>query len=658
LRGDPDTIAATALRHDIGQRYPDAAALADDLRAFLAGRPLRAQRTSALHRARKFTSRHRTATALTLAAVIALIATTAFALRQSVVARRQAAEATAVRDFLVGIFRSADPRAGKGGIDTRMLIDRGSTGLDAALTSQPDLAASFAEVLGNVYLRLAAYDEAEAMLNRALDLMRQRYGADAAQNAPILRALAQARAERNKLDDAGKALAEARAIDEKRHGADSTETIADTVVAADLAERGGDLTGAQALIDPAVAHAQALRPSEPLRIAELLNQRANIEEARGALDDAERDTRNALDLFRKQHGDQSLDVAENLVNLGVLRMRRGDAGGAEPIFREGLAVYRRLLPGEHPLIADAMTDLARALDREGKSYEAEPIYLEALAMQRHLFGDAHSDVATTLNNLAVLYVGRADYAKARATMQQVVDAWTKMSGPTHPLALASRGNLGVIEREQGDYAAARETLQSALGDYRKQPDSAARQAYCLDQLGILLRYQGKAGDALVLHREADALRAGVKQLGPVERASGLVALSLAEIASGDASNGLKHADEAVALLDSAKAQGDARYADALLARARAALAAHDLKTASAAVAGSAELRRKLYGSNDWRTAETDIVSAEIDIAAGDRTAAVPKVESARAILIARRGAANPLVGEANLVLGKSPGRKS
>jgi serine/threonine-protein kinase len=658
LRGDLDAIVATALRHDVAQRYPDAAALADDLRAFLSGRPLRAQRTSALHRARKFAARHRTATALAAAAVLALIATAGFALRQSAVARREAAEATAARDFLVGIFRSADPREGKGGIDTRTLIDRGSAGLEAALATQPDLAAGFAEVLGNVYLKLAAYDDAEKMLDRALALTRQRYGDDAARNAPILRALATTRTERNQLDDAGKALAEARAIDAKHPSATPSSAIDDDAVEADLDQRAGALDKAGTLLDRAVATARTMRPAEPSRFAALLNQRANVAAARGALDDAERDTREALAIFRRQNGEDSLDAAENLVDLGVLSMRRGDAAGAEPIFREGLAAYRRLLPGEHPLIADAMTDLARALDREGKSDEAEPLYLDALAMQRRLYGDAHGDVATTLNNLAVLYVGRGDYSKARAMMQEVVAVWTKISGSTHPLALASRGNLGVIEREQGDHVAARATLESALDDYRKLPDSAARQAYCLDQLGILLRYEGKNADALALHRQADALRAGVAQLGPVERAAGLIAFSLAESANGDGDGALAHANAAVAALESAKAQGDARYADALVARARASLAKHDLATASKAVADAAELRRKLYGADDWRTAETDVVAAEIDAAAGDRTAAIAKAEPARAVLVAKRGAMNPLVGEADLVLGKHPGRKS
>ena len=650
LRGDLDLIAATALRHDPARRYADASKLAEDLRRHLDGFPLRARRASTIERTRKFIGRHRMAVGLSALAIAALLVTTTFALNRSLVARHEAANAIAVRDFLVSIFRSADPRAGKGGIDTRILIDRGSAGLDASLKTQPELASSFAEVLGHVYLQLAAYDEAQTMFDRALALTGERYGADSAQNAPILRALAQTLAERNHLDDAKRMLARASAIDEHQHGTDSPEAIADSALAANMAQRGGDLDRARGLIDDTISRARALKPVDQSQLANYLNRRANIEETSGALEDAEHDTREALDLFRRQNGEESLDVAENLINLGVLAMRRGDASHAEPIFRQGLATYRRLLPAEHPLIADAMTNLARSLDREGKPDQAEPIYIDALAVQRHLFGDVHADVATTLNNLAVLYVGRGDYVKARTMMQQVVDVWTQLAGAAHPLALASRGNLGVIEREQGDYAAARITLQSALDDYRKQPASAARQAYCLDQLGILLRYEGKPLEALELHHEAETLRASVEQLGPIEKAAGLIALSLGETASGHAQDARQHADAAISLLDAAKAQSDARYADALLARARAAIAIHEMHEATVSIAAAGLLRKKLYARDDWHNAEIDLVHAEIEAASGDQQAAHSTAQAARAIFIAQRGLYNPLVREADLIL--------
>lgn len=647
LRGDLDLITRTALHHDPAQRYPDAAALAEDLRAFLAGRPLRAQRGSARHRARKFIARHRPAMALAALAVAGLIATTAIAVQQGLVARSELAKTSAVRDFLLDIFRGLDPRGNPDHIDTRVLIERSANALDNALQTQPEVAAGFAEALGEVYFHVAAYDEAQTMLQRALDLTQRRHGAQASQNAPILRTLAQTLAEQDKLPQAKAMLERAQAIDATRK--DPLASVANDAIAADLAQRGGDLDRAQALIDRAVDAAQAM---PALRRASLLNQRANIEAARGALDDAERDTHTALDLFRKQHTTDLLDVAENLINLGVLRMRRGDAVGAEPLLREGLATYQHRLPSDHPLLAQAMSNLARALDREGKPAQAEPIYLDALAMQRRLFGEAHADVATTLNNLAVLYVGRSDYAKAHTMMQAVVDIWGKLAGARHPLALASRTNLGVIEREQGDYVAARSTLEAALADYRSLPDMAAREAGCLDQLGTLDRYEGKLDQALARHREAAELRAGLKQLSPLERAAGLVAWSLSESAAGNGVPAREHAVAALALFDGVKAQADPHYADALVARARAQLVLHDAKDAAASVQAAAVVRAAHFPANDWHNAEIELLEAELAAQRAQRTSAIAKAAHARDLLIAQRGVNNPLVEQAKRLLAR------
>ena len=650
LRGDLDLIVGTALRHDSARRYPGADALADDLRRRLTDRPLHAHRDSITYRLRKFLLRHRMAVPLVVLALTGLIAATVFALHQTGVAWRQAAEANAVRDFLVGMFRSADPRAGKGSIDTRALIDRSRHELDRALQAQPELATGFAEVLGHVYRDLAAYDDAATMFGRALTLTERRYGSQAPQLAPILRGLAATDAERGNLDAASKEAERARVLDTRAYGDSSAEVGADLAQLADLAQRRGDLPGSQELLAQALQRTHAAKSPDAARVATLLNQRANLEAERGMLDDAEHDTRDALSLFRTRSGDDSLDVAENLINLGVLRMRRGDAAGAEPQFRQGIAVYRRLLPAEHPLVADALTDLARSLDRQGKADQAQPIYLDVLTMQRHLFGDVHPDVATTLNNLAVLYASKGDYAKARTAMQQVVDIWARTAGLTHPQAMASRGNLGVIEREQGDYKAAWSTLEAALNDYRAQPDSTARQAYCLDQLGITARYRGQLQRALELHRQADALRIGLQQLNPIEKAAGLIAYSLAESAANSGFSAKQHADAAIATLEQAHATADARYAEALLARARAALLLSDTRSASANAGKALALRQHLYGSEDWRTAEAQLVAAEVDRSEHRWSDAVAKTRAARAVLVAKRGPGNPLVHEADRVL--------
>jgi WD40 repeat protein/predicted Ser/Thr protein kinase len=87
LRGDLETIVAKALAKDPARRYQSAAALAADLRRWLAHEPILARPPSTLYNLRQFAWRHQAlvgGVAATVAAlVLGLVGTTLFALREA-----------------------------------------------------------------------------------------------------------------------------------------------------------------------------------------------------------------------------------------------------------------------------------------------------------------------------------------------------------------------------------------------------------------------------------------------------------------------------------------------------------------------------------------------------------------------------------------------
>lgn len=86
LRGDLDNIVLSAIEREPARRYGSVRELADDLRAWLAGRPVSARPQTFAYLARKFVERHRVAVFTAAAATLALIAASLVALWQARIA--------------------------------------------------------------------------------------------------------------------------------------------------------------------------------------------------------------------------------------------------------------------------------------------------------------------------------------------------------------------------------------------------------------------------------------------------------------------------------------------------------------------------------------------------------------------------------------------
>jgi serine/threonine protein kinase len=95
LRGDLDNVVLKALRKDQSARYATAAELAEDIRRYLEGFPVRAAADRRAYRLGKFLRRHRTAATAAGAVVLSLVAGLGIALREARVAdeERRRAEA-------------------------------------------------------------------------------------------------------------------------------------------------------------------------------------------------------------------------------------------------------------------------------------------------------------------------------------------------------------------------------------------------------------------------------------------------------------------------------------------------------------------------------------------------------------------------------------
>ncbi len=655
LRGDLDTIVLTALKREPERRYATADALVQDLNRYLAGEPIRARRDSAWYRASKFTLRHRFGVALASVAVLGLIATAALALWEAALAREQARRAETVTDFVIDIFRVADPKGAPGGLklSAAEVLDAGARRLDAQLASQPLLAARFAEVIGTIYIELGQYDRAVALLQHALQM---RHGApDDTADTNLTAQLARAEYEKGDYPAAEKDVAVALQKHRAADGMSSASVARDLALQGEIARRQGDFKKAEPLLQQALAMSRSSFQPPDARIAADLNQLAVLYSDMHRLDDGMALTEQALAMFRALYGENHLDVAENLINLGSFRMQAGQVAEALPPLEQALAIYRRLLPADHPLIATALVNYARAFDRLGRYREAQPLYLEALAMQKRLLGDQHADVAATLNNLAVLHMHMNDYAGGADFSRQALAIWVAQGKPEHPFALGSKANLSVALRESGDLQESERLIREVLEQRRKTlGEKNFLVPYTMDQLGIVLRLSGRPADALLQHQLAQTTRIEVSGTPPLEVATAHMHFALSELGVNDLSAASAQVDTALQQLNDMKPVNAERVADAMLAKAHIAFAQQDVVAACTAAKQALDLRPPDDPATGWRHAEALAAHGQCLAARNDLPAGRAEMQSALAMLQRSRGIDHWMTAQVRAALRNTP----
>ena len=171
VRGDLDWIALKATAPEPERRYNSAAAMAEDLRAYIEERPVKAAPPGTRYRMGKFVRRHRAMVVGVTLLVATLLIGTATTTWQAVRATRQVERLERVQDFLVDGFLLAPTPAGYGrDVKVSELLDRATE--DAAIHFVDDslTLATVQRTLGLTYGDLGFVKRSEELLRSAVEL--------------------------------------------------------------------------------------------------------------------------------------------------------------------------------------------------------------------------------------------------------------------------------------------------------------------------------------------------------------------------------------------------------------------------------------------------------------------------------------------------------
>ena len=607
LRGDLDAIVARALRREPDQRYPDARALADDVRRHLARLPVRARSGARAYVARRFLRRNWLALSSAALLFVALATATLAVAWQAGKARSDAERAQAVQDFMVDLFkanssRQKDPVKARR-TTARELLDIGAGRIETGLAGAPQARLALLGTFGTLYEDLAVHPQALHFRREAAVLSATLSGRDSTEHVDALLELAASTFSAAALDQVQPVLDEIGAILDRRGDVRSTRR-------------------ARWLINSAYAH------------------RADLPRARQEAEQAVR----ILDARPP-----SADLAEALYARGMNENRMGQPAAAAASLDRAIEVSRATegvpntnLPVYYYLLASARKDLLQY-------GEAEAAARQALAFAIAINGEDHPDAIRARSMLALVLAESDRIREALAVATAVRAAVARVLGPDDAIhGMVALQSCVLAELRAGVLDRAQEDSDQALAQARRLPPRATNIGSALERAADVSIERGDPAQATRQLDEADAARTQLQQPPSTRGALLRIRLALDEDRASDARR----------LLAAFNPAGASPAADRVAGAQRDLLEAEfDLRTGNPAraiaLAGRARaVAAALAPYLRSLATDADLLEGLARLRSGDPAAARPLLERALATRSDLYLPSSPRIAEASLALAE------
>jgi serine/threonine protein kinase/Flp pilus assembly protein TadD len=697
IQGELDWIVMKALEKDRQRRYESPSSLAADIQRHLGGEAVLAAPPSTAYRVRKFVRRNRAAvaagTAVTAALLLGLAGTAwqakvasqqrdvavaagraeaeqrtaaeaarADALAQKTRAEEKEAEAAKQKEIAQAVvkFQSdmlaavdpmnlpKDPATGEPLKDRVTVVQALEAALKAinegSLKDAPLVEAGVRTTIGDTFVALGRYREAEPVLRRALEIRRANYPEGSLEIAQSLDRLADPLSLLSNLKEAEQLLREALAM--RRRALPASDPTVGTAMnnLAQILHLRGNYNEAESLLREAVQLEAPIADNPGL--ARTYDNLAKTLTKLNKLDEAEQFMRKALQtrlaafpaghpeialgqnnlatmlLSAKKFGEaeqlykeslvtsratlpaQHPDIASTLSSLGNALRNQGKLAEAEGVYRESLAIRRAILPRGHESIASSLNGLGLLLKEMNKLDEAEPPYREALAIRRETLPAGHPSIALSLNNLAVLLKDMGKLDEAEPLYREALAIRRNALPPGHPNIATSLGNLAVLLRDQNKLAEAEPLLREALEIRREAlPAGSVEIANTMSMLVAVLQEQGKHAETEPLAREALDLHRASRPARPEHIAASLNSLATVRQGLGKTAEARAGWDEAIAMLQKHAPNGSALLARVLWRSGSARMENNDAARALPELQEAVTLAERLLKPEDAQLAE-------------------------------------------------------
>jgi serine/threonine protein kinase len=491
-------ICAKAMARAPAERYPSVAELADDLRAYLEHRVVKAHRTGALVELGKWVERNRRFAAASAAALILAVsglATTSWVEAKGRARAQGQRDSTGrVVDVFIDVFESFNQAVARGEftstvelmgifrkrIEQRLARDDDTwtrTHLNTALIGlEEQLGTDTAGIfrarldLGSLHQRQGRFEPARIEFTSVLGATDP--GTEL--NLHAWGSLASLQQEEGDYAAAQRTNEELLRLVADRPPEDSTRLMAQENLAAVLRLRGQPAE-AEAMLEYVIeVRMRTNGPNHPLTIHAqhslgiVLLDMERPEEARTLLQDALEASERILD-------ENVPEIARVRFNNAMRLDGMGQHAEARPLYEDALVSFERSLGEAHPDTINCLGRLGMLLVRVGEEDKGVALGERALALARGALEEKHPLRFITAVHLACGYSDLGRHEEAELLGMEALAGMVEYHGDQHPLTQELRWNLAFILGRGGHEETARKVLREIL-EYGREGSTVRRLA--------------------------------------------------------------------------------------------------------------------------------------------------------------------------------------
>ncbi len=225
----------------------------------------------------------------------------------------------------------------------------------------------------------------------------------------------------------------------------------------------GDYQGGLRLLNGALDIRRREFGDNSLETADSLNRIGNFHRQYGRTAEAEQALREALEIRERLNDGPDADLADSYNNFGLFQRQIGQHEAAIETLNRSISMHRQLADGENnAYVAYASHNLSQAYQELGDYREAENIIRQSLAIKREVGLENRSTYANSLAVLGSIQRARGQFEQAVTSREQSLALRRRVFSDPHPNLVAGIIGLAALRTELGEFEVAGALLDEAL----------------------------------------------------------------------------------------------------------------------------------------------------------------------------------------------------